>query len=221
MDENDAQRARQRLVDYLHREGILYSTKVIKAMETVPRHEFVPEAVRSQAYQDEPLSIGQAQVITAPHLVARMTELLDLHPGMTVLEIGTGSGYHAAVIAEIVGAEHVYTVERLPELARSAREALDRTGYGAVTVVVGDGSRGLPCHPPFDRINVTAVAETIPEPLLEQLAGDGQMVIPLGPREGSHDLVLVTKHQGRVDRVNYGPVRFVPLIGEYGFDGEE
>lgn len=186
-------------------------------METVPRHEFVPEAVRDRAYEDEPLAIGREQVITAPHLVAQMTELLELKLGQTVLDIGTGSGYRAAVIAEIVGPENVFTIERFTDIARSAREVLVRTGYGAVTVIVADGSCGLPRHPAFERINVTAATPEIPTPLFNQLAEEGRMVIPLGPREGPHELLLVTKHGGRIERWSYGGVRFVPLIGEHGF----
>lgn len=215
---NRAERARRELVTQLRGRGIVYSTRVANAMETVPRHEFVPDAVRDRAYEDRPLRIGHGQVVTAPHLVAEMTELLDLRPGLSVLEVGTGSGYHAAVIAEIVGPETVVTIERFPDLARVARDALVRAGYGAVTVVVGDGSIGLPCHPPFDRINVTAVAPEIPTPLLEQLAANGRMVIPLGPRYGHHELLLVTKHDGRIERTPQGGVRFVPLIGVHGFD---
>lgn len=221
MDTAEFERARGELVEHLRERGHLYSTRVTKAMETVPRHEFVPEAVRDRAYEDEPLAIGRDQVITAPHLVAQMTELLELRPGQTVLEVGTGSGYHAAVIAEIVGPENVVTIERYSELANAARDALVRTGYGEVTVVVADGSHGLPCHPPFARINVTAASRDVPAPLLDQLADEGRMVIPLGPRDGPHELFLVTKLDGRIERWRYGGVRFVPLIGEHGFAGDE
>ncbi|WP_435345992.1 protein-L-isoaspartate(D-aspartate) O-methyltransferase [Haloarchaeobius sp. HRN-SO-5] len=221
MDTAETERARSRLVDHLRERGHLYSTRVTKAMETVPRHEFVPDAVRDRAYEDEPLAIGHEQVVTAPHLVAQMTELLELRPGLTVLEVGTGSGYHAAVLAEIVGPENVFTIERFPDLAKAARDALVRTGYGDVSVVVADGSQGLPRHPPFDRINVTAASRDVPPPLLDQLAEDGRMVIPLGRRDGPHELFLVTKLDGRVERWRYGGVRFVPLVGEHGFADEE
>lgn len=221
MDDASAERRRRRLVEHLREAGTVHSRAVAKAIETVPRHEFVPESVRESAYEDRPLEIGRDQVVTAPHLVARMTELLEARSGQTVLEIGTGSGYHAAVIAEVVGPENVLTVERFPALARSARDALVRTGYGEVTVVLADGSRGLPCHPPVDRINVTAVGPDVPEPLLEQLAEGGRMVIPLGPREGPHELVLVSRNRGRIERTSYGSVRFVPLVVEHGFAGSE
>ena len=219
MEPERAERARDRLVDGLVAAGRLSAERVARAMRAVPRHEFVPEAVRDRAYEDRPLHIGREQVVTAPHLVAQMTELLDLRPGQTVLEVGTGSGYHAAVVAEIVGPENVFTIERFPDLAASARAALDRTGHGAVTVVVGDGSMGLPRHPPFDRINVTAVAPTVPGPLVDQLADGGRMVVPLGPRDGPHELVVLTKRAGRVERTTRGRVRFVPLVGEHGFEG--
>ncbi|KTG27982.1 protein-L-isoaspartate(D-aspartate) O-methyltransferase [Haloferax profundi] len=223
MDTDDERptRARQTLVESLRERGHIYTTRVAKAMAAVPRHEFVPDAVRDHAYADEPLDIGHGQVVTAPHLVAQMTELLELRPGQTVLEVGTGSGYHAAVLAEMVGPENVFTIERIPELADAARAALERTGYGDVTVVVADGSGGLPDHAPFDRINVTSVAPDVPGPLVDQLADDGRMVIPLGPRGGSHELVLLTKQDGRIERTNYGGVRFVPLVGAYGFAEEE
>lgn len=217
MDDAEAGRARRRLVEDLRGRGRLRSTQVAEAMETVPRHEFVPPTVRDRAYEDRPLEIGREQVVTAPHLVAGMTELLELQPGQSVLEIGTGSGYHAAVMAEVVGPENVFTVERFPDLARAARDALARAGYGDVTVVVGDGSRGLPGHPPFDRISVASVAPEIPRPLADQLAEGGRLVIPLGPRDGPHELVLVTKRGGRLEQTDHGAVRFVPLVGEHGF----
>lgn len=218
MEADAADRARRRLVEALRESGQVYSMRVATAMATVPRHQFVPAAVRERAYEDRPLDIGHGQVVTAPHLVGRMTERLELRPGHRVLEVGTGSGYHAAVIAEIVGPEHVITVERVPPLAHPARAALDRAGYGAVSVVLADGSAGLSSAPHVDRISVAAVAPAVPDPLLDQLADGGRLVIPLGPRDGPHELVLVTKRDGRVDRTAHGGVRFVPLVGEHGFD---
>lgn len=220
MEDCEAERARRRLVEDLRDRGRVYSTRVARAMATVPRHEFVPAPVRDAAYEDRPLEIGHGQVVTAPHLVADMTELLELRPGHRVLEIGTGSGYHAAVIAEVVDTENVVTIERVPELARSARTALVRTGYGGVSVVLADGSAGLPGGAPFDRITVASVAPAVPDPLLDQLAEDGRLVIPLGPRDGPHELVLVTKRDDRVEQTKYGGVRFVPLVGEHGFDAD-
>lgn len=204
------------LVETLRAAGELRSNSVERAIRAVPRHEFVPESLRDRAYEDTPLDIGRDQVVTAPHLVARMTELLELDPGLSVLEVGTGSGYHAAVIAELVGGEHVLTVERHGDLATRARRALAATGYSDVTVAVGDGSCGIRSHAPFDRINVTCAAPHVPEPLLDQLADGGRMVVPIG-HEG-HVLELVRKRDGSVHRSTHGPVRFVPLVGECGFD---
>ncbi|WP_265110595.1 protein-L-isoaspartate(D-aspartate) O-methyltransferase [Halosolutus halophilus] len=215
---DDRADARDRLVDRLQRSGPIRSSRVADAVRTVPRHVFVPEDERDRAYEDAPLPIGHEQEITAPHLVGRMADLLDLEPGTSVLEIGAGSGYHAAVVAELVGADHVVTVERVPDLARLARRNLDRAGYDDVALLVGDGSRGLPGGAPYDRINVTCAAPEIPEPLLDQLANGGRMTVPLGdaPR-GSHTLYLVEKGDDGVDRTSHGGVRFVPLVGAHGF----
>lgn len=210
--------AREALVEHLREEGALRSPAVERALAAVPREEFVPDSVRHRAYEDVPLDIGEGQVVTAPHLVARMTELLEPAPGRTVLEIGTGSGYHAAVVAEIVGAGNVVTVERHPVLANAARRALERTGYGDVRMVVGDGSKGLPDDVPYDRINVACAAPDIPRPLVDRLADGGRMVIPVGPREGTQTLELVEKRDGRIERTPCGPVRFVPLVGDDGFE---
>lgn len=211
----ETDRARRRLVERLREQSELSSPIVTRAMKSVPREEFVPDAVREQAYTDRPLDIGEEQVITAPHLVARMTELLEVAAGHQVLEIGTGRGYHAAVIAEIVGAENVVTIERQLPLANAARRNLARTGYENVTVVIGDGSNGLPDSTPYDRINVTCAVPSLPPPLVDQLALDGRMVIPVG--HDSQTLELVTNDDG-IERSSHGPVRFVPLIGDYGFE---
>lgn len=187
-------------------------------MEAVPRHEFVPETAREHAYEDRPLDIGQGQVVTAPHLVAEVTELLAPERGHRVLEVGAGSGYHAAVLAELAGAGNVYAVERHPELAAWARRALARTGYGDVHVVLGDGSGGLPAFAPFDRVSVAAAAPAVPEALVDQLADGGRMVVPVGPEGGRHELVLVADGDDGVERTRHGGVRYVPLVGEGGFD---
>ena len=189
--------------------------KVLQAMTRVPREIFVPEEIRYRAYDDTPLPIGQGQTISAPHMVAIMCDILDLQKGMTVLEVGGGSGYHAAVMAEIIGPEgHVYSVERVPELVSRAREALKRAGILNVTVVEGDGSNGLPEHAPYDRISVAATAPAVPEPLKEQLKVGGKLVIPVGV--GYQELLLVTRKNGFVVEEKMGVV-FVPLIGEHGF----
>jgi protein-L-isoaspartate(D-aspartate) O-methyltransferase len=189
--------------------------RVLQAMTRVPREIFVPGEIRSRAYDDTPLPIGQGQTISAPHMVAIMCDILDLQKGMNVLEVGGGSGYHAAVMAEIIGPEgHVYSVERVPELVSRAREALKRAGILNVTVVEGDGSNGLLEHAPYDRISVAATAPAVPEPLKEQLKVGGKLVIPVGV--GYQELLLVTRKNGFTVDEKMGVV-FVPLIGEHGF----
>lgn len=189
--------------------------KVLQAMSKVPREIFVPDESRFRAYDDTPLPIGHGQTISAPHMVAIMCDLLDLRKGMNVLEVGGGSGYHAAVMAEIIGPEgHVYSVERVPELVSQAREALKRAGIMNVTVVEGDGSNGLPEHAPYDRISVAATAPAVPEPLKAQLKVGGKLIIPVGV--GYQELLLVTRKNGFVVEEKMGVV-FVPLIGEHGF----
>ena len=183
---------------------------VLRAMAAVPRHEFVPDELRGRAYENRPLPIGEGQTISQPWIVARMTELLELEPGEKVLEVGTGSGYQAAVLAEIT--DSVYSIEILEELARSARERLRRLGYGTVRVRHGDGYLGWPEHAPFDAVVVTAAPDHVPPPLVEQLAPGGRMVIPRGPEGRVQVLTLVRKEaDGTVVREELTPVRFVPL----------
>lgn len=205
----------------MSRDGLLESMrgrigdKVLQAMSRVPREIFVPEAIRSRAYDDTPLPIGKGQTISAPHMVAIMCDILDLQKGMNILEIGGGSGYHAAIMADIVGPEgHVYSVERVPDLVGQARENLRLAGILNVTVVEGDGSAGLPEHAPYDRISVAATAPAVPEPLKNQLKKGGKLVIPVGA--GYQELLLVTRKNGFVVEEKMGVV-FVPLIGEHGF----
>jgi protein-L-isoaspartate(D-aspartate) O-methyltransferase len=189
--------------------------KVVQAMFRVPREIFVAEEIRSQAYEDTPLPIGHGQTISAPHMVAIMCDILDLQKGMTVLEVGGGSGYHAAVIAEIIGPKgHVYSVERVPELVSQARDNLKQAGILNVAMVQGDGSAGLPEHAPYDRISVAATAPAVPEPLKDQLKVGGKLVIPVGV--GYQELLLVTRKNGFLVEEKMGVV-FVPLIGEHGF----
>ncbi len=209
---------RDRLVTNLRRKGYIHSPLVETAMRRVPREEFLPEGLRSEAYVDSPLPIGEGQTISAPHMVAIMVEQLDLKPGMKVLEIGAGSGYHAAVCADVLGPEgHLYTIERIASLATFAESNLKKTGYGnIVTVIFGDGTKGLPEHAPYDRIFVAAGAPEIPEPLTDQLVDGGKLLIPVGGRY-YQDLVRVEKKGKRLDKVNLGGVVFVPLIGEHGY----
>lgn len=203
------------LVDDLVERGYIESKEVEEAFRKVPREEFVPPEVKDRAYRDTPLNIGEGQTISAPHMVATMTELLNLEQGHQVLEVGTGRGYHAAITAEIVGDEYVYTIERHRVLAGEARENLDRLGYGDVTVGVGDGSLGLPEYSPYDRIYVTCAAPEIPDPLTEQLRDGGRLVIPVG--RGAQTLYTVDKHDGGLQREGRLGVRFVRLVGEEGY----
>lgn len=189
--------------------------RVINAMAKIPRELFVPEPLRSSAYDDIPLPIGYGQTISAPHMVAIMCELLDLKEGLKVLDVGGGSGYHAAVMAVLVGHQgHVYSVERIPELAEQAKNNLKVAGITNVTVILGDGSIGLDEYAPFDRINVAATAPHVPELLTKQLKSGGKMVIPVG--SGFQNLLLITKKNGSIIEEKL-PVAFVPLIGKDGF----
>jgi len=183
---------------------------VLQAMRTVPRHLFVPPELRDQAYRDSPLPIGHRQTISQPYIVALMTELIRPAPGMKVLEIGTGSGYQAAVLAECV--DKVFTIEILPELGREAAQLLEQLGYDNVITRIGDGYDGWPEEAPFDAIIVTAAPSSIPKPLLEQLAVGGRLVIPVG--ELSQDLVVVTRTETGYERRPASGVRFVPMTGK-------
>lgn len=199
----------------LRRRGI-EDERVLAAIGAVPREEFVPVAYRSRAYTDSALPIGEGQTISQPWIVAAMTQALELRGGETVLEVGTGSGYSAAVLARL--AERVVSVERHAGLAEEARRALTRLGVLGVEVVVGDGSRGLPERAPFEAIAVHAVAPAPPRSLLDQLADGGRLVVPLAGREA--DLLTVLRRDGERFRSEaIGPCRFVPLIGEEGFAG--
>ncbi|MBW2493571.1 MAG: protein-L-isoaspartate(D-aspartate) O-methyltransferase [Deltaproteobacteria bacterium] len=184
--------------------------QVLDAMRAVPRHRFVPPASRDRAYLDRPLPIGYGQTISQPYIVAAMTELL--HPESTdrVLEIGTGSGYQAAVVSRLVA--KVYTIEIVPELAESAAKTLAELGYANIEVTAGDGYRGIPKQAPFDGILVTAAPEEIPAPLIEQLAVGGRMVIPVG--DFYQQLTVVEKTEKGISKRTVFPVRFVPMTGE-------
>lgn len=212
------EREREALVNSLVRRGYIVSANVEEAMRRVPREEFVLERLRRDAYVDTPLPIGVGQTISAPHMVAIMAEKLDLEPGHKVLEIGSGSGYHAAVVAEMVApGGHVYTIERIEPLASFAEENLKRTGYkDSVTVIMGDGSKGLKEHAPFDRIFVACSAPDVPAPLTEQLADGGKMLVPVGGRM-YQDLICVERRGSRYLKKSHGGCVFVPLIGEFGY----
>ncbi len=181
----------------------------LSAMQNVERHLFVPAAQQRRAYDDGPMPIGYGQTISQPYIVAYMTQLVDPKPGDKVLEIGAGSGYQAAVLAEIV--EKVYTIEIIPELGKQARELLKRLDYENVEVITGDGYYGLEEHAPFDAIVVTAAAEYIPPPLIAQLKDGGKMVIPVGSPFLVQTLMLIEKKGGKITTTNLMPVRFVPF----------
>jgi protein-L-isoaspartate(D-aspartate) O-methyltransferase len=191
--------------------------RLLEAMRRIPRHQFVPSAKLEDAYGDFPLPIGHGQTISQPYIVAVMTEALALRGRERVLEVGTGSGYQTAVLAEL--AARVYTIERIPELAGAARKALLSLGYDNVRFAVGDGCEGWPEHAPFDRILVAAAAPAIPSPLAAQLADNGIMVIPIGDSRFSQDLVIVRRIGRSLEQARSIGCRFVPLIGEGGFGG--
>jgi len=202
--------ARRAMVDLIASAGVRDSA-TLAAMRAVPRHEFVPADVRDLAYGDHPLPIGHDQTISQPYVVAFMTEQLRPRPGMKVLEIGTGSGYQAAVLAELGCV--VFTIEIVEPLATGAAAALTRLGYDRVRVRHGDGYQGWPEAAPFDAVIVTAAADEIPPALLEQLAPRGRLIMPVGPQETVQYLMLVTKDaSGRSSRRSLLPVRFVPLM---------
>jgi protein-L-isoaspartate(D-aspartate) O-methyltransferase len=208
--DDPAAQARRRMVEeQLSARGI-EDARVLAAMGKVPRHQLVPREVRSQAYADRPLPIGEGQTISQPYIVAYMTEQLRLKGGERVLEVGTGSGYQAAVLAEI--AAEVYTIEIVAALGKRAEGDLARLGYKNVTVRIGDGYRGWPEKAPFDAIVVTAAPPEVPAPLIEQLKPGGRLVLPVG--ETFQELLLVTKDAGGVQRKRLLPVRFVPMTGE-------
>lgn len=201
---------RQRLVEEL-RHGGFEDQAVLDAIGAVPRHEFVPPRNRRFAYQNRPLPIGYGQTISQPFIVAEMTRLLELKPEHRVLEIGTGSGYQAAVLTLFT--PHVYSIEIIPQLLQSASDLFDRLGYDVIETKQGDGFYGWPEHAPFDAIIVTAAAGQIPPPLVQQLKPGGRMVIPVGGAFAVQQLMLVTKDEdGTVRSRSLMPVRFVPLV---------
>jgi len=205
---------RQWMVDsQLRRRGIR-DLRVLEAMARVPRHEFVAEQFRSQAYDDHPIPIGEGQTISQPFIVARMLEVLNLAASDVVLEIGTGSGYQTALLSELT--EQTYSVERSENLAEAAEETLTRLGYTNIEISTGDGSAGLPEKGPFDAIVVSAAAPQIPPSLAEQLREGGRMVIPVGPSH-SQELLLVRKRNSNSEITRLEACRFVPLIGTQGF----
>ena len=186
--------------------------RVLAAIEKVPRHEFVPTELRKDAYRDGPLPIGQGQTISQPYIVALMTEVLDIHPESRVLEIGTGSGYQAAVLAEL--ASEVYTVEIIPSLAQKALKTLGHLGYRNVHGKLGDGFLGWPEAAPFDAVIVTCAPDRVPQPLVDQLREGGRLVIPVGDYGDTQQLYVLEKINGKIQERSIAPVRFVPMVHE-------
>jgi len=216
----------EKLVENLIKEGILHTPKVIKAMRTVPRGKFLPENMQSYSTVDTPLPIGFGQTVSAPHMVSIMNEALQLDIGQRVLEVGAGSGWHAATIAEIVAPSdaprsewgHVYTVEIIEGLAEFARKNVRNAGYGdRITIICADGSMGYSEKAPYDRIIITAAAPDVPQPLIEQLKPNGIMLIPVGSVHLFQNLIKIKKSaDGKIKKENLGGVAFVPLTGRYG-----
>ncbi len=210
VDTEEFRRARQTLVERDVVSAGVKDPAVLAAMLRVPRHVFVPEPLRRQAYDDHPLPIGHGQTISQPSLVALMTEMLGLTPRSRVLEIGTGSGYQAAVLAEVAG--EVYSIEIVPPLAEAAARALPRAGYERVHLRIGDGWLGWPEVAPFDAIMVTCAPENVPAPLVAQLREGGRLCIPVGPAGATQELLLLVKRaDGTLERKTSHPVRFVPM----------
>lgn len=203
-------RRHQMVLNQLQQRGITHQA-TLEAMRMVPRHEFVPAQYQSLAYDDRPLPVGFGQTISQPFMVAYMTQVIQPDADDKVLEIGTGSGYQAAVLAEIV--DQVYTIEIIPGLAQQARKILS-SRYSNITLKQGDGYQGWEEHAPYDAIIVTAAPEQIPPPLIGQLKDGGRMVIPTGPAGAIQELILVEKHNGRITQQRLLPVRFVPFLRE-------
>ena len=200
---------RENMVKYQIEERNVRHQATLQAMRTVPRHEFMPVEMRRFAYEDRPVAIGLGQTISQPYIVAFMTSVIDPKPGDRILEIGTGSGYQAAVLAEIV--QDVYTIEIIPELGERAEKTFEVLGYENIHTRIGDGYYGWPEEAPFDAIVVTAAPDKIPDPLIKQLKEDGKLVIPVGPRYSVQSLQLITLKNGKPRTQNLFPVRFVPF----------
>lgn len=203
---------REQMVETQLKSRDIQNELVLEAMRKVPRHLFMPESMRQYAYIDSPVPIGEDQTISQPYIVGLMTQTVDPKPGDRALEVGTGSGYQAAVLGELV--QEVFTIEIIPVLAEGAEKALSESGYDNVEVRQGDGYQGWPERAPFDIILITAAPEEIPQPLIDQLAEGGRLVVPLGAEGTIQTLTLVTKVKGEVKRADITDVRFVPMTGE-------
>lgn len=209
---SELQAERDELVQQIKLQGI-DSERVLDAMRNVPRHLFIPESQRKNAYMNTPLPIGHQQTISQPYIVAYMTQLLDIQPGEKILEIGTGSGYQAAVLSELT--PKVYTIEIIESLGKQARSRFAKLGYETNKTKIGDGYKGWPEHAPFDAIMITAAAPEVPRPLINQLKVNGVLVMPYEELDGSQILIRITKTQnGDIRREEIVPVRFVPMTGD-------
>ncbi len=206
--------ARRRFVDRVSADGIR-DLRVLGAFAAIPRHRLIPEALRGQAYRDSALPIGEGQTISAPGIVARMTEALELDASESILEVGTGSGYQAAILSRLAG--RVISIERIPRLAAAARSSLDRLGIHNVVVYLGDGTRGRLEDAPYDAIVVTAGGPVVPQPLLDQVAVGGRLVGPFGPRGEQKLLRFRRRMDGSFGREELAHCRFVDLIGQWGW----
>jgi protein-L-isoaspartate(D-aspartate) O-methyltransferase len=212
--DNEFRGARQRLVETLQSKGIR-DLAVLRAIEMTPRHAFVPTGLRHRAYEDAPLPIGNGQTISQPWVHARYLELLKLTGREKVLEIGTGSGYQTVLLAHL--ASQVFSIERIPALLQQARENIQRAGVNNVSLLMGDGTIGWREYAPYDAILVGAGAPSVPQPLLDQLAEGGRLLIPIGDRE-EQKLVVADRKNGQIEMHDVAPVRFVPLVGHHGWD---
>jgi len=216
MNMNDYHLARRKMVEQQLRARGIRNERVLEAMGKVPRHAFIEQALQHEAYSDHPLPIGEQQTISQPYIVALMTEAVDLTGNESVLEIGTGSGYQTAVLAEL--SYRVFTVERIRALLTKARETLDSLNYHNVRYKLGDGSLGWPEEGPYDAIIVTAGAPEVPQPLIDQLAVLGRLVIPVGESRGSQSLLKLVKTKNQsLTRTDLGGCRFVDLVGDHGW----
>ena len=210
---------RARMVEHLRSHYKIADERVLQAMNVVPRHAFVPDALKAQAYKDNALPISGGQTISQPFIVARMTELLELKGRERVLEIGSGSGYQTAILATV--ARKVFAVERLTVLAVEAKQKLIQLGFRNISYRCDDGTNGWEVYAPFDAILVAAGGPSIPEPLVKQLEIGGRMVIPIGSDQKSQVLVRVTRTEKGFETENFGPCAFVPLIGTHGWEGRK
>lgn len=206
---------RERMIQLLREQYKIQDERVLQAMREVPRHFFVPDALKAQAYKDNALPIAAKQTISQPFIVARMTELLGVNNQSKVLEIGAGSGYQTAILAKLVN--KVYAIERVPQLANEAQERFQRLGIQNVSLICADGTLGWESQAPYDGILVAAGSPVMPEPLLNQLKIGGQLVIPIGENQPSQRLIRVTRNERSFQTEDFGACAFVPLIGEHGW----